>query len=704
VSRLNVQMVISARDQSQGAIRSALGGLARFTRVATRPVTMPLQVGTAAIRSLGRLGLAGLGVQSIRQIGGALDGLIEKGARLGVVRQNFEALTGLGGERADLLARVLRDSAHGALSLGRSLEVVNKGLAAGLTRRQLADIFDFGARKGLAIGERPADLIASLVDAIATGKTRMLDDLALLRDGVEGVAAAFDVLHGKGAFEGLSKSQQTAQVAASVVRDMKLQLVGLGVSGRETAFAWMRIKSEMADARDKLAAALVGSRAFRDVLGGVGTILKGLERHFQGGGTLGQIFFGRNGAPGLFQVAGAGLRDLGGAVGGGIASAFGTVVDRLKAIAEDLPNRIRAGLGELIDVLRRLLAPLDRFGRWLTGAKAGPPGSDLGGWQEDLARGMFVTPGLAGVVGSTLMDMIRRAFVGRGAGRQRTRLSQPAGPVSLGMPFPFAAAQSATFGASEQDRSEGRAAAVKFDRAAAALLGAADRFRKASKDGGFWSEWGRFSGEFLGGAPGGSAAGGGGDLLGPEETAQTGGRALPPQRGRVVTRTQRQRLWGLIEKRKRFLYAQARREVYGMIRGMSRHGAHAFSRGEILQMIHERWVYLMGSDRALQAFYAMIGASPTGELSLSGTSGGAGGGGLGGAELGGVGGGPSAGPRGGLGVPGIGGLSRRGSSEPGGRPAASDVGLLVTALKEQVGAIRGLIAALGGDEASIAAS
>lgn len=329
---MNFSLVLDARDRSQGGINSLLGGIRKVVSFAKDAT----------------IGLAGINF-GIRPLVGELDNVIERGTRLNAVRASLAGIANVDPSKAQNLGRALQFSSHGVLGLAESMQTLNKGLAAGLDFRSLQKIADYGSRKALSIGEEPAEMIKGLVDAIATGKTKMLDDLGLLRDGVEGVQRAFDSLHGAGSFAALPETAKVAQVARAVLSDMERQQKRLGVSAGDSYFIWKSLKTEIGDSVDQLAAAVTKSEKFQNSLKDVRGFIGGITQHFEKGGSLGELFMGKGKSGGLLGLLGAGLKDLmtnaGLLLGAGILRAIAAAIPILEQLGTTIGKNIRKALG-----------------------------------------------------------------------------------------------------------------------------------------------------------------------------------------------------------------------------------------------------------------------------------------------------------------------------------------------------------------------
>jgi len=376
---MNLSLTLAAKDQTQGAIGSAISGLGKvlsFAKSAT-------------------VGLAGINL-GLRPLISGLDSVIERGTRLNAVKASLSGLTGVTPAQASTLGRSLQAASHDVLGLSESLAILNKGLAAGLDMSSLEKLADFGASKALSIGEEPAAMIHNLVEAISTGKVKILDDLGLLREGVEGVEKSFDSIHGKGAFGGLSQTARVAQIATAVMRDMSAQQRRLGIGANESYFAWQKIKTAIGDSVDQLAGAVTGSEKFKLALLDARNFIAGISEHFEKGGSLGELFLGKGKSGGLLGIAGAALKDL--FINAGLLIGAGII----KALAAALPliERFMDGIAKKFPILSSL---------------AGGAKSAISSAAGSVGQAVGENTGAAGTIaGVAALAMLGKRMLGRG--------------------------------------------------------------------------------------------------------------------------------------------------------------------------------------------------------------------------------------------------------------------------------------------------
>jgi len=343
---MNLSLTLNARDQTQGAIASALGGLGKVLSFAKNSA----------------VGLAGINL-GVRPLVSGLDNLIDRGTRLEVIRKQFSALTGTQGGNLDLLSKRIQIATSNTLRLGESMQIANRGLAMGVSFRQIVTAAEFATKKAAAIGEEPAALLERIVNDLGKGTTRVLDDLGLLRGGVEGVARAYDAIHGSKAFAGLGEAAQKSVIASAAVAEMSRSMKSLGVSGKETYFAWQGIKTQIGDATDKLILAVTSSKAMKGAIGGLRDFLAGVTEHFEKGGTFGQLLFGKGQSGGLAGVLGGLFKDAGAALWSGLGKGARGLWDEVLAKLSEWRDVLIAKLAALIVRIEQALSGAFNFGK-----------------------------------------------------------------------------------------------------------------------------------------------------------------------------------------------------------------------------------------------------------------------------------------------------------------------------------------------------
>lgn len=408
MSKMRFGIELLATDRTQNVFRSAIGNAQRAARAIARPITIPIKVAQVGMGFLRDFNLG------LRPLIAGIDSLVTRASGLQAVQQSFEALSGRGAERAAGLARWLQEASNGVLRLNEAMAIANRGLAAGLNARQIGSIFDFATKKAVSIGESPAALIENLVEAIATGKTRALDDLGLLREGVEGVAAAFDKVNGSGAFGRLSESAKVAKVAAQVIVEMRQQQAGLNISGNEIVFTWQRIKTSIGDAVDSLMKSIMRSKALKEVLEGTRDTLGRLEAYFDKGGTLKGLLFGEKGGSGLVGVAGAALLDAGKNLGRALAA---QLLDAGAALVEGLGRALggaidaaEAAAGRIIQEVKKTLGLGGGLTSWFLGQSSKNKFEFLKGIPEMMTHPMAKAIGLKGAEPGSAFNLIVSAL------------------------------------------------------------------------------------------------------------------------------------------------------------------------------------------------------------------------------------------------------------------------------------------------------
>ncbi|MFH1417261.1 MAG: hypothetical protein ABII12_03125 [Planctomycetota bacterium] len=454
MSELNFGIRIGARDDSQGILRGALSGFQSFARTVARPITIPLRVagkGLAILRDI-NLGLAPI----VR----GLDNIIERGTGLEVVRKSFESLTGTGGRQAEQLARQMVQAANGTLRYAKAMQIANRALSSGLNIQQILTTLDFISKKAITTGISAETAIDKVITGLARGSVLFLDDFGLVVDGLEGITRAYDGIKGAGAFDDLGPAAQKAAIVNQAITEMRQQLGRIGVTGNETIFIWQGLKNQMGDAVDKLFMAVGRSESLKNVLKGARDVVAGMVKHLEGGGSLGDLLWGKEGGKsgGLFGFLKAGILDLGEVLGRGILGGLLKGVSQLPALfdfgwqkikeawswaMDELPKAITAGLSWLkTDFLPALKQTLIDTYQWIIGSLA-----DLFSWfgdeweilKDQFSRDGMFDPGSIYPQGKTLYEAQQRAEKEGNAMRRRpSGMDGSQGYPTMTLPFSLA--------------------------------------------------------------------------------------------------------------------------------------------------------------------------------------------------------------------------------------------------------------------------
>lgn len=375
---MTASLRITAKDETQGPIRAASSGFSRFRSLVSKPITVPLRIAGGGLALLRDINLG------LRPVLAGLDRMIERGAALETQQRAFGKFTQLGTRDSAGFARSLQQSALWTLRLGEALTIANRAMTTNIPREALDDLFKFAARRAAATGETTAGIIGGLVSGLGIGSARALKQFGL---DIEHVADNYERIHGAGAFDELPFAARQAMILKAAMGEMRREVQLLRFSGREAIFSWQAIKTHVGDMTDKLFAAVARSDAMRKALGRVRDILAGITRHFETGGSFGELLFGKAGGKsgGLLGGVGALFKDLGGFVGEGLRAGLGSFRDLIGPITIEGLSELTAKIGSLAGEIRQAMvegmAQLiagSRFGKWFFGTPDAPgPGERL---------------------------------------------------------------------------------------------------------------------------------------------------------------------------------------------------------------------------------------------------------------------------------------------------------------------------------------
>ncbi len=340
-SNLTFGIEIRAYDQTQAPLRSALGGFTGFAQKLNGLAAKSfgaLKGGLSFLRDL-RFG-GGAVIQGLTAVARGIDQLIDRGSKMSVTRQSFESLTKAMPHQAAVLAKSFVDASNGTLTLRRAMELTNRAIASGINvTRDLPTILDFASKKAITTGTSFDTASEQLITGLARMSAAWLDNFGILNDGLDGVKRTFDSLNGKGAFEGLTPAAQKAEFIRQAMMDIARQQKQIGISGRETAFQYARIKNHVTNAVDGLSEAIAASDSFRTALESVNVVIEGIKEHISGNGSFWQIFLGKGKSGGLVGIIGGVFEDMGMLAARGFIKVFQSTIDSITGLLT------KAGIG-----------------------------------------------------------------------------------------------------------------------------------------------------------------------------------------------------------------------------------------------------------------------------------------------------------------------------------------------------------------------
>ncbi len=349
-NNLLYSITITGRDDTQPALRSALGGFRGFAQTATSVVSSPFRAMAASIRGVGRLGNFALGINlGLRPMVQQFDRLIDRGARAVVTQDAFGRSLGrlVRPEQVSLYANKIVDAASGTLKFVDAMALANRALSSGLQFDQLLTAVEFISKKAAVTGKDAGQAIDTVITGLARGSTLFLDDFGILVDGAEGVKRAFDSIHGAGAFDALGPAAQKAETVRQAIAEMALSTRKVGVSSNATVFAFQRIKNEIGNALDLMSMQVAKSQSLNHVLGRVKNVMAGITEFLRNPrNSIADVLFGKSGGKGMGLAGlamGLGL-DIADAIGRGIVGAITKALAKGASLIRDLLSEITGGL------------------------------------------------------------------------------------------------------------------------------------------------------------------------------------------------------------------------------------------------------------------------------------------------------------------------------------------------------------------------
>lgn len=338
MSELSFKIRIGAEDDTRSAVQSATSGFRTFFQSISKPITAPLkalQGGLGFLRDLSLVG--GAVVSGIQAVTSGIDQLIERGSAMSVTRKSFESLTRTLPGQADTLAKSFVDASNGTLTYRRAMELANRATASGINiTRDLPTILDFASKKAISTGTSFDLASEQLITGLARQSAAWLDNFGILNDGMDGVKRTFDRVEGKGAFDSLTPAAQKAEFIRQAMNDIRAQQSKIGLSGREAAFQYAKLKNHITDAVDGLTEAIAASESFREAMEGVNEIIVGIKDHFSADGSFADLLFGKGQSDGILGIVAAVFEDIGSLAAEGFRKAFKSTIDNITGILRSL--------------------------------------------------------------------------------------------------------------------------------------------------------------------------------------------------------------------------------------------------------------------------------------------------------------------------------------------------------------------------------
>lgn len=350
---------LSARDETAGPLSSARRGFESFRTLVSRPLNVSLRIAGGTMGLLRDINLG------LRPVIAGLDRLIDRGAGLEATQKAFGRFAGVADKDAGRLARSLQQSALWTVRWGEAMQIANRAMTTNIPIQEMDTLFAFAARRASATGETVQGVLSGLVSGLGIGSARALKQFGL---DIEHVAENYDRIHGSGAFDELPFAARQSKILAAATGEMRKEMALLKIDGNETYFGWQRIKTTIADSVDKLTLAVARSKGMRDFVGGIRDGLAGIASHFEGGGSIKELFFGKGQSGGVFGLLKAGMLDAGEALGRGMLGGMLKAIAGLGQLIAP-PAGASGGLSVAGGAVNRLLG--GRLTGWLTGDRLG---------------------------------------------------------------------------------------------------------------------------------------------------------------------------------------------------------------------------------------------------------------------------------------------------------------------------------------------
>ncbi len=390
MSTFNVGVRVGLHDDTRAGLRSVFSGISSLARAAAKPITVPFKIAQSGMGFLRDFNLG------LRPAIAGIDHVLTRGAALEVVTKGFETRMKTAGYGTTRLANEIVRAANGTIRLSEAMQIANRA-GDNIDFESLKTAVEFISKKSIATGKNAGEALNTVITGLIRGSTLFLDDFGILVDGVDGVKRTYDAIKGSGAFDHLGPAAQKAETIRQAIGEMRTQLSGLGISGKETIFLYEGIKNKIGDMTDGLFLAVAKSKALKDFLTGTRDVLAGIKDHFDKGGDFADLFLGKitdkikglRSGNGLLNIAGGFLADVGENIGRGILGGllkglaaipdlFSGMVDWASGLNFDgLKTGLKEIKDELVDMGTKVAdAMVEGLSKWfstfLTDAKGNP--------------------------------------------------------------------------------------------------------------------------------------------------------------------------------------------------------------------------------------------------------------------------------------------------------------------------------------------
>lgn len=352
-------LAIESHADTRG-FKQTLDGISGVARAALKPITIPIQIARGGLGLLRDINLG------LRPAVDALDRFLTRGAGLEGIQRAFGRQSGLVGNRAEYAARSLQAAALGTIRWGEAMRLANKGLSDNFSLKQIEQVFKFARSKATAEGEAGIENIAGgLLQALGMGSGKVLKQFGIDLGDVE---ESYARIKGAGAFDDLPFAERRAVIIAAAMEKMGVEAKRLKPAWNDTGILWQQIKTQVGDSVDKLTLSVVKSGALKNALSGVRDVLGGITRHFEQGGSFGELFFGKGKSGGLLGGLKAVFLDAGEALGKSILrGVIGAILEIRRIMQGDLGSKMISAGKSALNWTGSLMDELPSGGQWLVG-------------------------------------------------------------------------------------------------------------------------------------------------------------------------------------------------------------------------------------------------------------------------------------------------------------------------------------------------
>lgn len=242
-----ITFTINADDRTAATFARVLQGADKFGKNLEKGFGSTMKRAFAPTNLLSTLNLLKMAGSAVSGVFNSVAESVEEGARAQLAIKSFASVVSMSERHATGLARQLQEAAMNTMDLQGAMQMANRSMLAGLSFDQMKQITAFATRKSSTMGISTQSAVERIVMGLSRGSPQILDDFALLVDGIDQVKRGYNAIHGAKAFDSLGPAAQKSQIIEAAMKDMSVQMGRLGISGNESLVRFDGMRTAMAD-------------------------------------------------------------------------------------------------------------------------------------------------------------------------------------------------------------------------------------------------------------------------------------------------------------------------------------------------------------------------------------------------------------------------------------------------------------------------